>query len=144
MKSVKVTFKNDCNSQDDYDEDDDWGLSGSGTTIQEAVDNIFIEKNLKRISVIFVDVVSIVLREMVEVDGDRYYSDNEKFIKDNDDLSALGFPPKSMLPFSHYQPECQKFARELFQTKRIELNNKQKEDAERKLYLELQKKYGEK
>lgn len=143
MKSVKVTFKNDCQDEEgDYVEDEDWGLCGSGTTIQEAVDNIFVEKNLKRISAIVVDVVSVVLREMVEVDGDRYYSDDEKFIKDNDNLSELGFPPKNMLPFSHYQAECQKFARDLFTTKRFELEDRQKEYEERKLYLELQKKYG--
>ena len=140
--SIKVTFKNDCYSSEEYDENDDWSLIGSGTTIQEAVNNIMIKKNLHKISVIVVDVVSIVLREMVEVDGDRYYSDDEKWISENDNLSELGFPAKIPFGSLSYRTECDKFARELFQTKRFELKDRQKEEDERKLYLELQKKYG--
>jgi len=63
---------------------------------------------------------------------------------ENDDLSELGFPAK--IPFGSltYRTVCEKFARDLFTQKRFELNNIQKEENERKLYLELQKKYGQK
>lgn len=139
--SVKVTFKNDCNSSEDYNENEDWCLVGSGTTIQEAIENIFKNSPKEKIQNIFVASTDIKLRKMIESDGERYYSDDEKCIENNMDLTSFGFScpiPNYRLT---YETQCEKFAENLFHDYRIKFNKNEKEDEERKLYLELKKKF---
>lgn len=171
MKSVKVTFKNECYFRGEYDGDDDWKLSGVGYTIQEAIDNIFKKEKIGNICSISIGSGDISLLETVEVDGKKYFSDQYIGIKNDSDLSELGFPAyvKQINSLYEYDTQCWSFAKNLFQNhpKKIHYKNLilrynrwikyfrdkenlekerllkiKKEEDERKLYLELQKKYG--